>query len=373
MERQKRFFKKRADITSAQLVTIILLVVGFGILIFLFWQFQWRGRIDKEACHQSVIFRATMPNIAGTKELVPLKCKTEKICITAGLLGGSCEDFGKETGITKFIVKDGTLEAKLNQIQKLIAGSIVDCWTTMGEGRVSLFSQYWAEQLGIGSVYPTCLICSRIAFDMTSLNKIGITENELAQMDVKQYMLNYAVPDKDISYYKYLVGNSPAGISVEQNMFKNIQEQDGNAVVQEGDEGKINVVDYTTNDQTEKSLQTKELAVMFMQITAPGQWDVAGNTIRLAIGGVAAGAVFSGPRFIVAAASKIANWWSLAITAIFAAYQTGNVARNRAITAGYCGDISMGTEARSGCSAVRTVNYNMEDIRKYCLAIESIP
>ena len=50
----------------------------------------------------------------------------------------------------------------------------------------------------------------------------------------------------------------------------------------------------------------------------------------------------------------------------------GNVAYNRAISAGYCGDFEVGSEARNGCSSVRTINYNPEDLSKYCSIVESI-
>jgi cystathionine beta-lyase len=38
-----------------------------------------------------------------------------------------------------------------------------------------------------------------------------------------------------------------------------------------------------------------------------------------------------------------------------------------------CGDVSVGKDARDGCSVVRTVNYNVKDLSQYCSIIESIP
>ena len=63
----------------------------------------------------------------------------------------------------------------------------------------------------------------------------------------------------------------------------------------------------------------------------------------------------------------------VAVAALIAGIaQQGSVAYNRDVTAGYCGDVSSGGEERDGCSVVRTVNYNKEEIGSYCSVIESI-
>ena len=69
--------KMKGEITTSQLVTIVLFILGFAILLFALYELIWKGDLDKQVCHQSVILRATMPDIA--KGYVPLKCKTEKI------------------------------------------------------------------------------------------------------------------------------------------------------------------------------------------------------------------------------------------------------------------------------------------------------
>src|SRR3990172_6186358 len=153
--------KKKADISASTIVTVFLLIIGFGILLLFYYQINFSERVDKEACHQSVVFRATLPAFAGIKDFIPLKCKTEKVCVTSKLFGQSCDDFKGASGVTK---------AKVNNkggVEKVIAQRIFDCWEMMGEGKVSIFSQWFAETYGLGSVYPTCVICSRIAFDRT--------------------------------------------------------------------------------------------------------------------------------------------------------------------------------------------------------------
>src|SRR5437870_2209441 len=90
---------KKGEMTTTQIITFIILIVGFAIIIFVLWQIGFSGRIDRDTCHTSVVFRATLPSIGGAQEYVPLKCQTQKYCITSGLIGGNCEeDYGSLKG-----------------------------------------------------------------------------------------------------------------------------------------------------------------------------------------------------------------------------------------------------------------------------------
>ena len=83
----------------------------------------------------------------------------------------------------------------------------------MGEGKVSLFSDFYAVDLGLKlGVYPTCVICSRLAFDRESLAKQGIN---LEDMNVYQYARTHLVPGKEITYTEFLSGTS-SGITFEK-------------------------------------------------------------------------------------------------------------------------------------------------------------
>lgn len=375
---------KKAEISTSTLVVIILLILGFAILLWFFWQIGFSGRVDKEVCHQSVIFRATLPAFGGAKELVPLKCKTEKICITSSLLGQNCEDFKTSTGIVKARVtnKEG--------IEKAITQSVFDCWTMMGEGKVSLFSQWIAETYGYGTIYPSCVICSRIAFDTKSLTDAKINLNDV---NVDNYMMTREIPDKGISYYDYMAkeGGKIAPISSGDLLDTNIQAQTSQLVAElevvnkenpdEGTKQLINtlksenpVVPSSTSSQSNQD----EVAVLFMQISAPGQVSSLVN-IGLTLLGVtsAAGAIAPGATWTLAkGVGKLCGavpWLCAAVGVIAIGGQQLWTAHLRSTAASYCGDISMGTTARNGCSVIRVVRYNEEDIQKYCKVIESIP
>ena len=363
--------KKGEEPVSGAVITVIVLILGFAIVLSYFLFANFTGRVDKEACHQSVIVRATLPSVASS--YAPLKCQTDKICITSGFFGGKCKEFANSTGVTNIKVKDTT------QVEKVITENMVDCWSMMGQGKVSIFSQYFADRYGIGSVYPSCVVCTRIAFDKQSLEKSGI---DLSEMDVLGYMQSRLVPGKDITYYELLGGKLSVEDSIKKNFeIKDLKRGDDNSL-QEGEESTSVILDKVTNDdisaQKNSDIQSQELSILFMQISSPTHSGAFGNVLKDAgLAGLGAFAISPVKTSIFAyrsAAAAVANWEIVLPVAVIAgAYQQGSVAWNRAVTAGYCGDISAGDKARDGCSVVRTVNYEPEDVSKYCAVIESIP
>ncbi|MDO8517629.1 MAG: hypothetical protein Q7S33_05905 [Nanoarchaeota archaeon] len=392
--------KKRAELTSTQLVTIILLLMGFAILVFVFFSFDWNLNSKKQVCHESVVYRGIIPGIAGAKTLMPLKCETEKVCITSGLIGGKCTDeFDIASGVTKVKVSNPT------QIEKAIAENFVDCWSMMGKGKLSLFQQYWAETYGLGGVYPTCVVCSRIAFDSKKLEEAGITNDDLAKIDVMGYMRTHLIPGGSITYYDYLL-NGSADMSEEMFTPLIVPADSPQSLEAESKLG----IDRSEIDLNGESIQEivedkpgSQIAIVFMQISAPSQGDVLKNVLSAA-GAVAGISFYNKPgsfigratipnpkgvfnekalrminpttgRFIsstvkvfkIGALTKILFFGTLAAV-------TGSqavTAYNRAVSAGYCGDVSTGSEARDGCSVVRIMNYNEEDLSRYCSVIES--
>ena len=184
-----RNLNKKGALEAKMLISIILLIAGFGIILFMYSQLNWTGNIDREVCHESVILRGTLPekSIISTKDVVPLKCKTRNICITSKLFGkGNCNEFGNEYNTIR-ISKD-----KMEQeIKMTIAREMADCWSMMGEGKIKIFSR------GI-KTKKSCSICSRIAFDNS------IKENPTKIKEFGKYLINHKVPNKEISYWDFL-------------------------------------------------------------------------------------------------------------------------------------------------------------------------
>lgn len=392
---------KKGDLTTSQIILIISLLMGFTIVGYFVYHIFVQDTIDRETCHDSVVIRATLPS--GTEGFMPLKCKTQKYCITSGLIGGNCEDtYGNEKGVRVTKVKVTNKE----QIEKFIAQENIECWNMMGEGQLSLFSQGSAQYFGLGKIYPSCVVCSRIAFDFKNLEKIGITEDNLRDIDYVTYMSTHKMPGKDISYMDYFIGKgaAPADMTKQnintlsdniQEFTSEMQNQLGgnpsnrdleevaelkqlNDVIKKNIDGsassddKVELVSDSSNSKPEK-----QIGIIFMQISAPGHLDSLKNlgNAFLGIGGTAATfAPTTTLKLGINAVKLIAkNPIVAAVSAVvIIGTQQALVAWNRGIAQGYCGDIAFSSDARSGCSVVRTINYNQQGVSEFCSAIESI-
>ncbi len=382
--------KKRADLTMEMVVTIVLLVVGFGIVLFVISQLFDTGDIDKQTCKQSVVLRGSLEAVAGSmgeagQSFIPLKCKTRKFCVTPSLFG-TCEDLKTEAGVTRVRV------SKEADIEKAITDITFECWSMMGEGKLSIFSQFWAKTYAVGNVYPSCVICGRIAYDKEAFSKSKI---DLSKVDVATYMRTHNIPDTNTRYWEYFGGGATVNV--------------GEEPLKQDDSGKLAQLTSETGTTFEpidaKAISADtELGILFMQISSPEHWDVLKNDLILATGvlvGVSSikltnlipKGTFIGTKityapkirnalgqFTAGSGKKITSKvltpfakFATAAAVIAGIIQQANIAYNRGVTAGYCGDISGGSEARSGCSAVRIVDYNAEDINTYCSVVENIP
>lgn len=415
---------KRASLTSTQLTIIILLIVGFALLLFLFLRFLWEPNINNETCHQSVILRGTTSSLSGLlKGFVPLKCKTNKYCISTRLIGQECEEFAGESGVTKIRVNSK------EEIEKFLAGEIVTCWSMMGQGKVDLFSDWLSQEYSLGQVYPTCVICSRIAYDKISLaGKI-----DLSQINIVQYMASHKMPDKDISYYEYLAGegakfSDDVNTKTGQELLNDVVDSTGTLTVEQQaalnefnkpnnpDGIDISGLQVVSKQVVVNEKYDQEISILFMQISAPSHGEVFKNTILTALGAIGLkgtvkatnpgtyisvpwaqlkGSIFGGTtttgvgfgtrvvpvKNIVGRAGdtikgvtvKKAGAIVLGIAVVLGLAQQGVVAWNQDISAGYCGDVSSGVAAREGCSVVRTVEYNVTQMLEYCSWFEGVP
>lgn len=372
---------KRGEGQYGWIIAVIVILLTAGILFYSLYKINFVSKIDSEACHQSVIFRGTLPSISEAQNYIPLKCKTEKVCLS-GKSGAKCSDFQQAKGVT-------TVKAtSSDQIQKTIAGKIIDCWSVMGKGEVSLYSKSIPQIYGLGKIYSSCVICSRIALNKKELEKSGL---HLENLDLQKYMLTHAVPNKGVSYIEYLTGSkNSAPISITEKIKIPADKESDSPELEidltNPDLTYDQVVEGTINSERNQDANSEdpEIAVLFMQISAPTVSGVLTADLAsvFGFGAAASGAFVISPKFIQRPIGKlVSNVVKAAvrhpviatlIVASGAVVQGVGIYKNQAIAAMKCGDVSTGDNAREGCSVVRTVNYNEEEIKSYCGVIESI-
>lgn len=195
-----KIMKNKKGEVKRYVILFILLLIGFGILLIFLFRMSLTGRIDKELCHQSVIYRATLPDttLIGFKDYVPLKCKTAKYCLTTKLLGkGECSEFRDVKGVAKVRVSSD-LQKQEQEIKMFIAREMADCWAMMGEGKIQIFTR----KASVYSYKKRCAVCSRIAFSQEI--KENYKNNGIKGM--ANYLVSHKVPGKEISYLDFLGG-----------------------------------------------------------------------------------------------------------------------------------------------------------------------
>ncbi len=189
--------KDKKGLEARYIVLIFVLIISFIVILIFYRTYLWEGEVDKQVCHQSVIYKATVPNVPIVNNKVvdlPLKCQTEKICITSNLFkAGDCdEDFLGEKYQTVRISGDkDKWEKEINQI---IADKLYECWWMMGEGKVQLYGKDFSDK-------KICTICTRIAFDKELKDKIERVNG------YQNYLLRNNVPSSDKTYWMYLTNS----------------------------------------------------------------------------------------------------------------------------------------------------------------------
>jgi hypothetical protein len=161
MKRKSCFKKVRGEITTKQLVSIIILIVSFVVILFLIMRLDLGETSVKEICHNSVVLKAKNP--AGGLTGGDFDCKTSYVCISGG---EDCEDF-------VYDVKLKVDVEKKNEILKILAEEMADCWWMFGEGELNL---------GGASRKNQCAICSQIKFDKK------LQEKEITYGDLREYL-----------------------------------------------------------------------------------------------------------------------------------------------------------------------------------------
>lgn len=174
------FFPKnrRAEITTEQIIMIIVLIVSFIVILYFILRLNPGGTSNAEVCHNSVVLQAK-----GTKYLGnSLQCKTDYVCISGG---GNCAGMTPTSTIT-VDANDKT------QVMKTIADELSTCWDTFGGFKID----YLGPSFSGGS---ECAVCAIVGLD----SKIP----SITYKDFFDYLAN-TKKDSSQTYLQYLYGFS---------------------------------------------------------------------------------------------------------------------------------------------------------------------
>ncbi|MDP2629019.1 MAG: hypothetical protein Q8P15_03950 [Nanoarchaeota archaeon] len=171
---------KHGELTTTQLVTIIILIVSFVIILFLLFRLDLGGTTDKEICRNSVVLLEK--SIIGGS----LDCRTNYVTISTE---------NKE------------------EIMKSIAEEMSTCWWQFGDGKIN----YGTPQ---GSSVKYAL-CSVIEFDEKTQEKVS----EISYLELYNF-LSTENKSNSQTYLQYLYGIREIGSFIPQEQVKVIIGQD---------------------------------------------------------------------------------------------------------------------------------------------------
>ena len=172
---------KRGELTTTQIVGLVVLILSFVIILFLIFQLNLGETTKKEVCRDSVILKGKSLLPTGS---TPLNCQQEYIC------------FSKTNDCSKLDNPDRIIRvANKNGFYRALADEMADCWWMFGAGEVDYVGSDWTQKL-------QCSICSQFYFDKSMKEVIG---DEVSQKEFYEYLstVNYS---GGISYHEYLYG-----------------------------------------------------------------------------------------------------------------------------------------------------------------------
>jgi len=372
---------KKAELTSSQIITIVLAIAGFIIvLIFLAILFEDKGGGDRELCKFSVLTRATSP-IESLQASIPLKCTTEKICISESGKKDACKQFAGEEN-KKPVELKGTVDEKARKIEETAANAMFDCWSMMGEGKLNVFSgsefgggvvssslDVFTDVFGFTeSIKSTCVICSRVALADDLFEEDGKPGEVLKRVDINRYLKDEFIPNSNEKYIDYFADEQVRGF-IDDDFF----ERGRNLEKINEDTGEVIGVEKTY----EKPEPTDQMAFVFMQILTADE-----DPIKTALDdGAAAGFVYAGAAIITPFAKvfTFVGWELQALAAVGIILGTAGFSYfkergNQVLAAGYCGKFTGERELSHGCSLLTPTDYNdISQINDLCYILEGNP
>lgn len=173
---------KKGELTTTQIVMIIVLIVSFIVILYFIFRLNLGATSNSEICHNSVVINSKSSGVFGG-----VNCATDYVCISAG---GKCDNMNPTTTVS-VSTKDK------NEIMKTIGDEMVTCWWMFGEGQTNYAPPNTRA----------CGVCSIIGFD-NNLQKAY--PNGISYKDLLDYFsTNTTNQDgQNQTYLNYLYGIS---------------------------------------------------------------------------------------------------------------------------------------------------------------------
>ncbi len=171
----------KAEMTTQQIVLLIILIASFAVILFLLFRLDLGSTTDDELCRNSVVL-SSKSSFATT-----LDCKISRLCIT---FSESCAGSFQSFSLKKINVQKDSQEIIQSAIFSELASQMSRCNWLFGEGALNYLPFY--------SQGSYCAICNEIVFSPELQKKIST----LTYQDFYMYLSqeNYSKSQKYLQY-----------------------------------------------------------------------------------------------------------------------------------------------------------------------------
>src|SRR3989339_587007 len=173
-------FNKRGELTTQQIVGLIILITSFAVILFLLFRLNLGEISEKEICHNSVVLKGQSPS---NFDVGNLDCKTNYVCISGG---EDCKDFNP-TNIINININQKSEKIE-NDTMKAIVDEMKDCWWMFGEGKINYAKGFdFTNQ-------KFCSVCSIVAFDE------ALSKQDISYSKFYNYLKDSKIDGSDKNY-----------------------------------------------------------------------------------------------------------------------------------------------------------------------------
>ncbi|MCW8965124.1 MAG: hypothetical protein OQK82_00345 [Candidatus Pacearchaeota archaeon] len=180
----KDFFRKRGEITSQQIVILIIVIASFAVILFFLFRLNLGETSNEELCYNSVVTRGAS---VVSSDTIPLNCHRKYLCVTED---GSCE------GLTNPEIEKVN---SLDRVYEILAEEMATCWWMFGEARIDYVGGKFEKD-------NYCSICTQVYFD-DSLSNIESVGDSIDKEGLYKFLQNKKY-DESNNYTDYLFGVS---------------------------------------------------------------------------------------------------------------------------------------------------------------------
>jgi hypothetical protein len=181
--------KKRGELTTQQIVMLVIAITSFLVLLFFFGLLDFGGESESQICRNSVAMKG---GSIISSEASTLNCKRKYLCLTED---GTCE------GLTNPEVKKVKTE---KEIYAILANEMADCWWMFGEGKINYVGDDFTKN-------NYCSICSQIMFD-DSLGEIPGIDWEISKDKLYDYLSTKNMSNNEMTYAEYIFGTNDLNV-----------------------------------------------------------------------------------------------------------------------------------------------------------------